>query len=115
MLVALLVLSITTAFVVVVAQAVKTTYVSVHEDLAFHIAENELDILRAGGYAALPSSGSAFSDPALADLPGSSASTSVNDWNSETRQIAASVGWRETGGVAHVVTLTTLVAKIGGL
>jgi len=84
------------------------------EDTALRIVNKEIEILRGGGYAALPSSG-AFTDPALAQLPSGSGSLSVTTYNSGTKQVGVTVTWAEPTNGTHSVTLTTLVTQVGGL
>lgn len=114
MLVALGIMSISVVFVALVAGTVKDTRDSAYESIASHIASNELDLLRAGGYAALPPDGS-FDDPGLAGLPQGSASTSASIWNAETKRVAAGVSWQGADGNTRFVSLTTLIASSGGL
>ncbi|HLM83778.1 MAG TPA: hypothetical protein VK254_01015 [Candidatus Bathyarchaeia archaeon] len=86
-----------------------------NEEVALQVANNKMGELRAGGYDALPESGS-FSDSRLDDLPNSSASMTITDFNAGIKVVAATVEWRETAGAAPLnITLTTLVAKTGGL
>src|SRR3989344_2681890 len=56
------------------------------QDLALKIAREEVETLRAGGYAALPVSG-AFTDPLLTSLASSSASLTVADYNDDTKEV----------------------------
>ncbi len=114
MLIALLIMSITTAFVAVVMGTVKFTRDLGYENNAFRIAESKLDELRAGGYATLPSDG-AFSDPGLVNLPQGVASTSVTVLNAKTKQVMAGVSWLGVDGLTHSVSLTTLITESGGL
>lgn len=114
MLIAILILSVTVAFVTVVVGAIKVSRDAAYENVAFRIADNKLDEFRAAGYDALPASG-AFLDPELASLPQGVASTSISDWNAETKQVTAGVSWRDSGGLTRSVSLTTLITEIGGL
>jgi prepilin-type N-terminal cleavage/methylation domain-containing protein len=114
MLVALLIMSVTAAFVTVVMGTVKFTRDVAYENSAFRIADSKLEELRAGGYATLPAGG-AFSDPGLADLPQGAASTSVTVWNAKTKQVRAGVAWFGADGRTHTVSLTTLITESGGL
>lgn len=84
------------------------------EGVALSIVRNELESLRAGGYAALPPSGP-FSNSLLAMLPGATANVVVNDYNETTKQVSTSVTWQEVGGASDTVSLTTLVTRSGGL
>jgi len=112
---ALFILSITVVFVVLIVGTIKIVRDSSYENRAFHIAENELDTLRAAGYGALPVSGTPFSNPELANLPQGSASTTVTVWNAKTKQVEAGVSWRDSSGVTRVASLTTLIVETGGL
>ena len=86
-----------------------------NQDLALKIASSEMESLRAGGYDALPVSGS-FSDPLLASLPSGVGGVSVTAYNAEMKQVVVTVTWREAGKAADSsVSLTTLMTEIGGL
>lgn len=84
------------------------------QTVALSIARNELEALRAGGYAALPASG-LFSDPSLASLASSTGSITVAAYDSRTKRVDVSVTWREKDATSHTIVLTTLVAEAGGL
>ncbi len=86
-----------------------------NQDLALKIASSELESLRAGGYAALPVSGT-FSDPLISSLPSGAGAVTVTAYNAETKQVIVTVSWREEGRTSDSsVALTTLVTEIGGL
>lgn len=112
--IALFILSTAVVFATIVIGTVKITRDAALENSAFHIAENKLNELRALGYATLPSSGPFF-DPEIVTLPGGSASTSITDWNTETKRVMAGVSWIGTDGASRFVSLTTLVTEVGGL
>lgn len=114
LLIALFVASLLVAFVTIVVGTIKVVRDASYENIAFHIAEDKLDELRASGYASL-STGGSFSSPQLARLPQGSASTSVSVVNSKTKEVSAGVSWRGDGEATRVVSLTTLVTEIGGL
>lgn len=114
MLVALFIMSVTAAFVTIVTGTIKVTRDATYENAAFRIADNKLDELRAGGYAALPVSGS-FSDPALAALPQGVASTSITNLNAKTKRVSAGVSWQGADGLAKFVSLATFITESGGL
>ncbi len=114
MLVALFIMSVTVAFVVIIAGTISVIRDSKYENIAFRIADSKLDELRALGYAALPVSGS-FSAPELANLPQGTASTSVTAWNTKTKQVVAGVSWQSQGGLVRFVSLTTRITETGGL
>ncbi|MBI3572229.1 type II secretion system protein [Candidatus Kaiserbacteria bacterium] len=85
------------------------------QDIALRIVDSELEVLRAGGYAALPASGS-FSASQLALLPSGSGSLAVSDFNTKTKQVVATVSWQEPSrSTLSSVSLTTLITQVGGL
>ncbi len=114
MLIALLIMSVAIALTTFVVGAVKSSRDSTYESVASRVADSKLNELRAGGYAALPASGS-FSDPALSSLPQGAASTTVSSWNSKTKQVTTGVSWRGSDGSTRYVSFTTLVTETGGL
>lgn len=79
------------------------------QDLALKIARNEVEILRAGGYDALPADGS-FTDPLLDSLASGAASVAVSDYNDKTKQVVVSVSW-QGALAARSVSLTTLMTQ----
>jgi prepilin-type N-terminal cleavage/methylation domain-containing protein len=83
------------------------------KEIALRIAKNKLEVLRAGGYDALPQSG-AFSDSLLASLPSGTASTTVSAYNAKTKKVDVGVGWQSTRGAQYLM-LTSLITNIGGL
>lgn len=107
-------MSVAVVFATIVINTMKTTRDSAYEAVAFRIANSALSELRAGGYAALPASGT-FSDQQLADIPQGQASTTVTDWNAKTKQVMTGVSWQGADGKTHYVSLTTLVTQTGGL
>ncbi len=85
------------------------------QGIALTIARNELETLRAGGYATLPQSGS-FSNSLLSTLPSATSSLTVSVYNAGTKQVVAKVIWRESGSSASsTVSLSTLITQTGGL
>jgi len=84
------------------------------QDLALKIAREEVELLRAGGYASLPASGS-FTHPLLASLASSTALLAIADYNEDTKQVTATVSWRGASVVMRSVSLTTLIAEDSGL
>lgn len=82
------------------------------QDLALRIARNELEILRAVGYAALPESGP-FTDPLLASLASSSASFTVSDFSASTKRVDVTVTWRGSAATDRSLSLTTLITGSG--
>lgn len=86
-----------------------------NQEIALQVANNEIEELRAGGYASLPASGG-FSSSQLSALTSGSGNLTITSLNADTKQILVSVQWRETGGsVVRNISLTTLVTKTGGL
>ncbi|OGG40278.1 hypothetical protein A2118_02240 [Candidatus Kaiserbacteria bacterium GWA2_50_9] len=112
--VALFIMSVGVVFATMVIGTMQVTRDSAFENVAFHIAENKLNELRAGGYAALPANGS-FSDSQLTSLPQSLASTTITTLNAKTKQVATGVSWLGADGQTRVVSLTTLIVESGGL
>ncbi len=84
------------------------------QEIALRIADNELEGLRALGYAGLPASGS-FTDSQLSSLNASAATITVTDFNSKTKKVTVTVSWQEPGKGSRVVTLSTLLTQTGGL
>jgi len=100
-------------------QAVLQTSVLVRttksQGIALTIVRNELELLRAGGYAAVPPSGS-FSNSLLSSIPSATTTLTVSDYNSSTKQVTAKVIWTETGApTLSTVSLSTLITQTGGL
>lgn len=106
------------AAVILLASAIlSTTPVSRNarnQDLALKVAETELAELRATEYDSLPVSG-AFTDALLTSIPGSAGSITVTDIGSTTKSIMVTVSWQPTTGGTQSVSLTTIVARTGGL
>lgn len=84
------------------------------QDIALRVARNELESLRASGYAALPVSGP-FTDTLLDSLSSGAASVTITDFNEKTKKAEVLVSWTGAGAAARSVTLTTLITKDGGL
>ncbi|MDD3531640.1 MAG: type II secretion system protein [Candidatus Pacebacteria bacterium] len=84
------------------------------QDIALKIARTEIEILRAGGYDALPASGS-FTNPLLSSLAGGSASVTITAYDAKTKQADVSVSWTGTGNTARSVPLTTLITQTSGM
>ena len=85
------------------------------QDIALKIAGNEIEGLRAGGYDALPATGS-FSDSLLSSLASSTAQVTVSVYNTTTKQVTATVAWREQGeSTDRQMVLSTLITQVGGL
>lgn len=84
------------------------------EQIALKIAENEIETLRAVGYSSLPASG-AFTDSLMTSIPSGSGTIAISDFNSTTKQVGVTVSWQNPNASTTSITLTTLVAKVGGL
>lgn len=89
---------------------------SKNQGIALAIARNEIESLRASGYANLPSSGP-FSDNLLSTLPPAATATlSMSAYNTKTKLAVASVTWLDSGATASsTVSLQTLITETGGL
>lgn len=84
-----------------------------NQQLAYRIANNEMERLRSLSYASLPASGT-FTDTLLSTLPSSTAIRTVADYNASTKQVTTVVTWRDPGSsVTRNVTLTTLINQYG--
>lgn len=93
---------------------VPASRLTLDQSIALSIAQNKMGALRDAGYAALPASGT-FSDSALASLASSTGSIATSDFSSTTKRIDVSVAWIEKDASPRSITLTTLMAQIGGL
>lgn len=80
------------------------------QDLALKIARNEIEILRASGYASLPSNGS-FNNILLGSLASSTASVVTTDLNEKTKRVYVNVSWRGANLSTRSVSLTTLITE----
>lgn len=89
---------------------------SENQGIALSIVRNKLEILRAGGYASLPASGT-FSDSLSNTLPpAATAALTVSAYNAKTAQVTATVIWKDPGSAASsTVSLSTLITESGGL
>lgn len=93
----------------------RLTRTTAHQSIALRIAQNELEQLRAGGYAALPGSG-AFASEQLSSLPsGGTGTITVSTYNAKTKQVVVAVAWRELDQATSTVSLATLITETGGL
>jgi prepilin-type N-terminal cleavage/methylation domain-containing protein len=95
-------------------RGVPATRLTLDQSIALSIAQNKIEALRAGGYAALPATGS-FTDSALTALASSTGSVTVTAYASTTKQVQVSVSWREKDTSVRSVSLTTLITNVGGL
>lgn len=85
-----------------------------HQDVALHAANQQLEVLRMGGYAALPSSGS-FSSAQVSQLQSGTGAMTISTLNSETKQVVVIVSWQEGSRGSRSVSLTTFITETGGL
>lgn len=84
------------------------------QEIALRIAAAELETVRALTYGSLPSSGP-FANSSLSSLPQSSGAITVTSKNSKTKQIIATVFWKEPGSnVTSSISLKTFITE-GGL
>lgn len=84
------------------------------QSIALSVAQNQMETLRAAGYAALPESGS-FTDTALGALASGAGTITVAAYDSETKRVDVSVAWIEKDANPQSITLTTLITETGGL
>jgi prepilin-type N-terminal cleavage/methylation domain-containing protein len=84
------------------------------EDIALRVASQKVDDLRAGGYAALPASGT-FADSQLARIPSGAASTTITALNAKTKQVQVTVSWYAGKLGTRSISLSTLITQVGGL
>jgi type II secretory pathway pseudopilin PulG len=80
------------------------------QDLALKIVRNEIELLRSTGYTNLPASGS-FTHTLLGSLASSTATITITDYNTRTKQVVATVAWRGTASSTRSVSLTTLITQ----
>lgn len=86
-----------------------------NQDLALKIAHTELETLRAGGYDALPTSGS-FASSQLSSLPEGAGSVTVSSFGTDIDEVDVVVSWQQENFTSSsTVSLSTLVTKTGGL
>lgn len=114
--VSILIMSVMLLLLQAVVRSSVLVRTSKNQGIALSIANNKLESLRAGGYAALPLSGS-FSDNLLSTLPPAATTTlAVSAYNAKTKQVSVSVVWRDSGSAASsTVSLSTLITETGGL
>ena len=87
-----------------------------NEGIALSIARNEVESLRAGGYASLPL-GSTFYDSLVTSLNTNATTTlAITVYNATTKQVVVSVVWLDPSKTASsTVSLSTLITQTGGL
>lgn len=109
-------LAIVLVVVLVFGVAVSTiplTKTARNQNVAYHIAAKKIETLRNTDFASLPASGS-FSDSGLSQLPSSTASLVVSNYQSSTiiKQVTVNVSWVEDTKSRSVI-LDTLIAEKG--
>ena len=84
-----------------------------YENLAYHVANKQMETLRATSFASLPSSGT-ISDSLLSQIPSSSGNFTVADYSGYAglKQVIVTVSWND--GASKSVVLRTLAGS-GGL
>ncbi len=113
--VALFIISVLLLLFLAVTRSGVLVRTSSSQGVALSIVRNELEGLRAGGYALLPASGT-FSDVLVDTLPQATTTLTVSAYNAKTKQVTASVIWFEAGATASsTVSLSTLITETGGL
>lgn len=113
-LVAIFVIGMLIALYGVGITALSLSRAAAHRSLAIQGASQELETLRAGGYVALPASGS-FSNSQIVLLPSGTGSTTVSAYNDATKQVDIEVSWREGAQGTSSVSISTLITQTGGL
>jgi prepilin-type N-terminal cleavage/methylation domain-containing protein len=83
------------------------------QSTALKVANNEIESIRAGGYSAVPATGS-FSDSLLSSIPSGAGTVTTSDFNAKTKQVVVNVSWQEAGKTQSL-SLSTLVTQTGGL
>lgn len=84
------------------------------QDLALKIAQDEVELLRTNGYAALPANGP-FANVLLSALPRGTDSVIVTVASAKTKQVDVTVAWQASDGATRQITLTTLITQNSGL
>lgn len=84
-----------------------------YEDIAYHIANKQMETLRETAFTSLPASGS-ISDPLLSKLPSGSGSYTTTNYSaySGMKEITVTVNWN-VGGAKKIVIKT--LAGSGGI
>lgn len=95
-------------------RGVQVSRLTLDKSIALSVVQNKVEALRAAGYAALPEGGP-FTDSALVALASSTGTITVTAYGSTTKRVDVSVSWLEQDATPQSITLTTLIAQIGGL
>ena len=86
-----------------------------NQETALRVANNKIEELRAGGYDALPASGS-FLDSQLDNMTSCSANMDISDFNTTTKKVIITIEWQQPPSTSvRNISLTTLITKTGGL
>jgi len=83
-----------------------------YENVAYHIANKQMEGLRAIAFASLPSSGT-ISDPLLSQIPSGSGNFTVSDYSgySGIKELITTVAWND--GSSKSVVIKTLAGNGG--
>ena len=83
-----------------------------YADIAYHVANKEMEILRSTSYASLPAS-STFSDSQLAAIPSGAANYTISNYSgfAGMKEMVVTVVWND--GSARQVVLKTLAGSGG--
>ena len=75
-----------------------------YEDVAYHVANKQMESLRATNFASLPGSGT-LSDPMLGQIPSGSGSFSVSDYPgySGMKELVVTVNWNDDSNKSVVI------------
>ena len=84
------------------------------QDIALRIARTQIEILRAGGYSALPATGT-FTNTLLTSLASSTAQETITVVDAKTKKVDVLVSWRAEDANQRSLTLTTLMVQSSGL
>ena len=113
--VSLFIISVLLLLLLAVTRGAVLVRASSSQGVALSIVRNELESLRAGGYEALPTSGT-FPNALVDALPQATTTLTVSDYNTKTKQVTVAVVWLEAGSTASsTVSLSTLITQTGGL
>lgn len=109
-------LAIVLVMLVIFGGAVSTiplTKTARNQNVAYHIAAKKIEELRNTAFASLPGSGP-FSDSALSELPGSTGTLTIVNYESSTaiKHVTVQVSWSENA-TSRNVTLDTLISASG--
>ncbi|MBX4201074.1 type II secretion system GspH family protein [Candidatus Parcubacteria bacterium] len=94
------------------AKALGISHKQRYEDIAYHVANKEMETLRSTAFDSLPGSGT-ISDPMLAQIPSGAGDFTVADYPGYTnlKKLTVTVNWND--GANKSVVLTTLAGGGG--